>query len=247
MAGPENSRGSIPPIARQDYAICPEHGGLPTTVTNNPSYLLEQFNLGLIDRWWVELQELSFINKDASITMSMQNLMRIAAQQSNLVEDHSKIPKPLDQWCPPTFNPIVLYKLPYSYDQDKVKSYLGRATICPTMEAKWQGSNPTPPPPLQDQSCHRQHKQDQDVNTNMMTLDGLVSNLNLMTQIMPTMLVQKLIILMTIPQHIQPSIQQVQAQVANTIPMPTAPVVATALASDQMSQMQQLQCPQQQY
>ena len=49
--------------------------------------------------------------------LSERNMIRIAAQVSNLVEDHTKMPKTLEQWCPPAFNLIVLYKPPYSDDQ----------------------------------------------------------------------------------------------------------------------------------
>ena len=95
----------------------------------------EEFNLGVIDRWWVESQEQDHMNSDPSIMLSERSMIRIAAQVSNLVEDHNKMPKTLEQWCPLAFNLIMLYKPPYLDNQAHIESYLGQATICPTMES----------------------------------------------------------------------------------------------------------------
>ena len=169
--------------------------------------------------------------------------------QSNLVEDHMKLLKILEEWTLLAFNPIVLYKPPYLHDQDHIKTYLGQATICKTMESMWPRSNPTPPPlavPVMLQTTHTRPFPD---NANMMTSDGLVWDLSLMTHTTPTMSAQKQSFWMMMPQHMPQSTTPMQAKAVNTIPVATASVVATAVASDQMSQMHQLQpqCLQQQY
>ena len=106
----------------------------------------EQMHLGMIDECWMKSQEQSYLNSNPKIMLSAKNPLRIAAQK-NLMRDESKIPKSLKQFCPEAYNPIILYKPPYSDNQELVKQYMDQATICPTMELWWEESNCTPPPP----------------------------------------------------------------------------------------------------
>ena len=141
---------------------------------------------------------------------------RVAAQR-NLTRDPSKIPKSLKEFCPLAYNPIILYKSPYSDNQELVRKYMGQATICQTMELGWEESNPTPlPPTVPDMPtspaptvpamptpsaptvpamptplaptvpamAQMTPPPTLPVKTDMMTTDGLVPNLNMMTQMM---------------------------------------------------------------
>ena len=114
----------------------------PTPIIQPP----EQMDLGVIDKWWVMSQEQSYMNTCPNIMLSAKNLMRVAAQR-NLTRDPSKIPKSLKEFCLLAYNSIILYKPPYWDNQELVKKYMGRATICPTMELGWEEPNPTPLPP----------------------------------------------------------------------------------------------------
>ena len=114
----------------------------PTPIIQPP----EQMDLGVIDKGWVTSQEQSYMNASPNIMLSAKNPMRAAAQR-NLTRDLSKIPKSLKEFCPLAYNHIILYKHPYSDNQEPVKKYMGWATICPTMELGWEESNPTPLPP----------------------------------------------------------------------------------------------------
>ena len=106
----------------------------------------EQMHRGMIDECWVKSQEQSYLNSNPKIMLLVKNPLRIAAQK-NLMGDQSKIPKSLKKFCPVACNPIILYKPPYSDNQELVKQYMGQATICPTMELWWEESNHTPLPP----------------------------------------------------------------------------------------------------
>ena len=114
----------------------------PTPIIQPP----EQMDLGIIDKWWVMSQEQSYMNARPNIMLSAKNPTRVAAQR-NLMRDPSKILKSLKEFCPLAYNPIILYKPPYLDNQELVKKYMGRATICPTMELGWEESNSTPLPP----------------------------------------------------------------------------------------------------
>ena len=208
----------------------------------------EQFNLGVIDRWWVESQEQSHLDADPSMMLSERNHIRIAAQGSNLVEDHTKILKTLEEWCLMAFNPIVLYKPPYLHDQDCVKSYLGRATICPTMESMWPGLNPMlPSPPAvqimpQTTGPFPDNSQHVDIRWTGMELEPNDSN--------DAHNVSAETIIFDNDASACPTIDNGNAGPSNKpLPAATASVATTAVTSDQMSQMQQLQpqCLQQQY
>ena len=80
----------------------------------------EQMYLVVIDKWWVKSQELSYMNAHPNIMLSAKNPTRVAVQR-NLARDPSKIPKSLMEFCPLAYNPIILFKPPYSDNQELVK------------------------------------------------------------------------------------------------------------------------------
>ena len=90
-----------------------------TLVYSHPAPIIqqpEQMDLGVIEKWWVKSQELSYMNVQPHVMLSAKNPMRVAVQR-NLTRDRSKIPKSLMEFCPLAYNPIILYKPPYSDNQ----------------------------------------------------------------------------------------------------------------------------------
>ena len=212
----------------------------------------EQMHLRMIDECSVKSKEQSYLNSNPKIMLLTKNPLKIAAQK-NLTRDQSKIPKSLKEFCPLAYNPIILYTPPYSDNQERVKQYMGWATICPTMELWWEESNHTPPlPPTvpamptplsQTVPALAQITQPPTltVEMDMMTTHGLVPYLNLMSQMMIKTSAQKQLFLM-----MKTLMSTIPAQTAvSTI----AAAIAQAMDTAAESEMQQTnpQSPQEQY